>query len=538
MRRTRSGARSRFWPYGAPEFTVPLDELFVFNVLFGLVPLVVGTIAFATMGMDAVEATFDHSDAIHRLADREPHVLGTVRGSGRIRSDDGQAVCVVVHQKDRGKSGWREDFRAIAPRDARVVMDSGETFQLDTVGIDITPILLEEGLDAPWRAAVHGIPAGGRIKTACLRSDRVFVDGCFHEGSGIGACGERSALIVPGDGTAQPVIDGRAAWLAGRASLLAAAALLVLAYGWVVVRGRPLADALLRWSAFRVEGWSGRVIAAFGLAPALVYGGGLLLRWVWPAGFIVDRSGYLFVLATVCGAAIVGHLALRRRQALAAATQPVRDAATVALRDARGEPVEVAARVADDAPEIVGPLSGKPRAFAGLRVIGIRKASHNHESYAVGDRAQPKEIPIEDPSGTGWLDLGSAEVDLRAVRQVVRPRAARRGRFRDLLESFGIAGSYDTFVIEERYLERGERIYVLGAVQRLEAARVQSHYRNGQAAPVIGGTADKKLIVWAGTERSLLRSLWLERRYLDLVLGGAVALAGLVVGAAAYYASL
>jgi len=91
MRATRSFARSRFWPFGAPEFTVPLSEILVFNLLFGFLPLVVGTVGFAVLARDAVVAALDPDDQIHRLARPSPGG-DIVRFTGRLSSATG-SVC-------------------------------------------------------------------------------------------------------------------------------------------------------------------------------------------------------------------------------------------------------------------------------------------------------------------------------------------------------------------------------------------------------------------------------------------------------------
>lgn len=62
-------------------------------------------------------------------------------------------------------------------------------------------------------------------------------------------------------------------------------------------------------------------------------------------------------------------------------------------------------------------------------------------------------------------------------------------------------------------------------------------YRAASIAPVVGGSPRAKLIVHAGTERSLLRSIGVERRYLGVLLGMVASVGIAVLAAAGYFIS-
>jgi hypothetical protein len=69
------------------------------------------------------------------------------------------------------------------------------------------------------------------------------------------------------------------------------------------------------------------------------------------------------------------------------------------------------------------------------------------------------------------------------------------------------------YVLEERFLSPGEPVHVIGRVLRFEPG-------NGPDGriPVIGGTAAEPLVIHAGTRRTLLRGLSVERAFLTAAL--------------------
>src|SRR6185503_12179003 len=95
----------------------------------------------------------------------------------------------------------------------------------------------------------------------------------------------------------------------------------------------------------------------------------------------------------------------------------------------------------------------------------------NYQSAAERSQDGPLLVPIRTPSGEALLDLTHAAVDLRALRQIARRRALRRGDFKHILVD---GPAYDgLYVLEERYLDPGEAIYVAGQVQRMEASTAE-----------------------------------------------------------------
>ena len=123
----------------------------------------------------------------------------------------------------------------------------------------------------------------------------------------------------------------------------------------------------------------------------------------------------------------------------------------------------------------------------------------------------------------GW----SAAVDLRAVRERTRGRSMRADR------ASLVGGAPDRasiYLFEERWLEPGESIHVIGRVRRFEAAP-------GGAIPVIGGVPGDLAIVHAGSRRSLLRNLAIERGYLAAAIPLCLALSATVAALAGYLAS-
>jgi hypothetical protein len=541
MRRTRSGARSRLWPFAAPQYTVALEELVVFNLLFGLVPLFGFAFLFGNLGHEAVTALRDPSDEVHRLRSPTSPQPGIAHISGRLQAEQGDGICFVVHEYDHGKGGWRVRTRHLVGRHPTVVLDDGQQVEVGFASLAFSPALLRKVDDeARWRSILE-LGSGGRVREHCARSgERVFIEGCLVEGAEgrrrVEGC-DGAAVLTTGDGSAQPRIDERAAWFAGRFAMLGIPALMLLTYLWSVVRARPLATALLRWSDYRATPMPKRLLAALAAAPVLLVAALYALAWVDVDWFGIDRYGYAWTAVTLCAAAGLALFVDRRRRALAAACQPIERAPTTALRDARGDLVELDVRVADDAPTSPGPLTGRPRAHHGIRVTRIYKTSTNHESEEVVDRCEPARVPVVDASGDGWLDMTHAEVDLRAMRRVVRESRSFRREYAAALEGATRGTGTKAFVIEERYLEPGERLFVLGAVQRLEPAVHEGGYRAASIAPVVGGSPRAKLIVHAGTERSLLRSIGVERRYLGVLLGMVASVGIAVLAAAGYFIS-
>src|SRR6185503_19014633 len=125
MRSTRSGAPPRFLPYRSPEYWAVRSEFFVFQILFGFVPLLVAIFAFSSCGRAAARELLDPRDPIHRLGkpiDEEEARRGVVRQGGTIAGAD--EVCLLIHQYKA--KNWTEDFRATAGGNATLEFNDGE----------------------------------------------------------------------------------------------------------------------------------------------------------------------------------------------------------------------------------------------------------------------------------------------------------------------------------------------------------------------------------------------------------------------------
>jgi hypothetical protein len=120
------------------------------------------------------------------------------------------------------------------------------------------------------------------------------------------------------------------------------------------------------------------------------------------------------------------------------------------------------------------------------------------------------------------------------VRHIVRNRSAASDPTARFIRA-NPNKPYSSCELEERFLDAGEMLYVLGRVERRAPVAASGSYRSPEDVPIVGGSPDRPLIVHAGTEQSLLRTLRRERLYLDLTLAAFVTVASalvvLVVGA-------
>ena len=258
MRPTRSGAPPRLLPFQGAEFWAVRSELLVFNGLFGLLPILAALAGFSSCGSAAAADLLDPDNPIHRLdepLDRDEQRRGVVRGGGRIAGEP--EVCLVVHEH-KSKS-WAEDWRGTYGGSATVAVEHAAGLPAGTREVQAawSAFRWEPGIpvhettrEAVWRGRFQGIPSYGRVLEGCLpRGGRVFLDGCVGpNGSSktplVRGCGVEAPVLTPGDGTPQPRIDARAAWLAGRVSLLGSALVLLLVCLRRLFAARPLAAAL------------------------------------------------------------------------------------------------------------------------------------------------------------------------------------------------------------------------------------------------------------------------------------------------------
>ena len=499
----------------------------------------VGILALAFCGGGLVTAArglsevLDPGSPMYRLQ----HPTGTSTTAGPLRNTvrleasrgDRPPICRVVHEHYvSGKNGgWRLDasWSRSAGTSAPYRIRPGEPVVFDP--LDMLVVAPDQ---EPWfRSVLASVPYGGRLRAHCVASgETVFVEGCLDGYGNLSGCGGSPLTVTTGDGTAQPRIDAHASAVAGRLAFGASALVMVLAYLWYVVRARPLADALLRRAGPvpPFAAWP-QVVAVAALAAFAVVAQGAVV-WSAAAGSAASRGRPGYVFATIlCAVTAVLALAVRhRRQNLDRAMAPVREAETVPLRDARGGVVELAVRVRDDGAPVTGLLDAKPHAWVELRVEETCARGRQQVTRLVARRFWPALIPVSDASGDGLLDPSHAELDLRSTVKTVKHSSGSALAVALTQSPIGPLRPTDGhlhWTVEQSVLDPGEGLYVLGQCRRVEDPKAAGSYRMDSTMAAVGGTASERIIVHAGNERSLLRSIGLERSYLDLL---AAALAG------------
>jgi len=451
--------------------------------------------------------------------------VGPLRSTARLEATRGDRppICRVVHEHYvSGKNGgwrldgtWSRSVGASTPYRIR----PGEPVVFDPLD------MLVVGPDQePWfRSVLANVPYGGRLRAHCVaHGETVFVEGCLDGHGDLSSCGASPLTITTGDGTAQPRIDAHASAIAGRLAYGASALVMVLAYLWYVLRARPLADALLRRAGPvpPFAAWP-QVIAVAALAASAVVVQGAVV-WSAAAGSAASRGRPGYVFATlVCAASAVLALAVRhRRQNLDRAMAPVKEAETVPLREARGGVVELAVRVRDDGAPVTALLDAKPHAWVELRVEETCTRGRQQVTRLVARRYWPALIPVSDASGDGLLDPAHAELDLRSTVKTVKHgsgSALAVALARSPIGPLRPTDGHLHWTVEQSVLDPGEALYVLGQCRRIEDPKAAGSYRMVSTMAAVGGTEADRIIVHAGNERSLLRSIGLERSYLDLL---------------------
>lgn len=314
-----------------------------------------------------------------------------------------------------------------------------------------------------------------------------------------------------------------AASRAGRVSLLGFAAVLGLICLWRLVAARPFTAALtqrLRQPLVPTFAPRARLLVLATPLPVLA---GL---WCAEHLFAVEgaygsRRGWeLAHLAGLC-CMVVAVGMWDRRVALGASMGLVEAIARPPLDRARdGEALGVDATVSPEAPLVTAPLDHALHAHWVVSVTRVFKSGQNYSSQRERDSEGPVIVPIRGDGGTALLDLTHVVADLRAVRRVASPREIGAGKHRSIVGPAPVAKS--SYVLEERFLDRGEAIHVIGRVVRFDGS-------GGGSVPVIGGTAAEPVIVHAGSRRSLLHGLSIERRF---VTAGAALCAALTLAVA------
>jgi hypothetical protein len=205
------------------------------------------------------------------------------------------------------------------------------------------------------------------------------------------------------------------------------------------------------------------------------------------------------------GGLVAAGLMLERARVLTGALRLVRKGRAPALDRAReDQPIAIDASVDPEAPVTRAPLTGKTRAYWSVAVTRIFRSGKNWSSEPAPSVDGPLVVPLVGDGGKARVDLTHVAPDVRAVRRVAHPSALRK-RYQDIVSAPVPESSY---VLEERYLHRGERVHVIGRVVRFD------ELPDGTRVPVIGGTAAEPVILHAGSRRTLLRGIAVERGFL------------------------
>lgn len=530
----RSGFGSRFL-VGQRGTSPWIAALLTLLLLVVALPLGAAAGVYAERGL---REALDPDSPMHRLQPGAgSRAGGRVRASLPVRAVDGNEppLCEVVHEHYvSGKNGgWRRD--ASWSRSAGAVVGANVTVAPEEpVRFDPLDMIVANDEREVWlRTVLRDVPSGGRLRAHCVSSgETVFLEGCSLTGEQLAGCGSDALTITTGDGTAQPRIDAHASTVAGQLAGGALALVAVLGYLWYAVRSRPLAEALLRRAGPvpTFDRWP-QVFGVVGVAALCALGQGVMV-WTANAGDALSRGrpGYLVGLLACAVAGVLAVVVRYRRKNLDLAMAPVLAAPTVPLGQARGGVVEVVVTVRGDARPVQGVFDGAPHAWVDVRVDEVVQSGKSQVTQRHKRECWPARVPVADESGDGWLDLTHAELDLRSrvttFKQGGRPPLAA-ALANSPVGALRAGGLHVRWIVEESVLDPGERLYVLGQCKRIEDPKPAGSYRADATVPVVGGSADARLVVHAGTERTLLRSMGLERGYLDLLTG---ALATVAVG--------
>jgi hypothetical protein len=453
------------------------------------------------------------------------YTVGPFRSTAQLQATSGDRppICHVVHEHYvSGKNGgWRLDAtwsRSVGTSTPYRIRPG------EPVVFDPLDMLVVAPDQEPWfRTVLSDVPYGGRLRAHCVASgETVFVEGCLDGYAYLAGCGGSPLTVTTGDGTAQPRIDAHASAIAGRLAFGAAALVAVLAYLWYVMRARPLAGALLRraGAAPAFAAWP-QVIAIATLTAFTALAQGVVV-WSAAAGSAASRGrpGYVFATLVCAASAVLALVVRHRRQNLDRAMAPVREAETVPLREARGGVVELAVSVRDGGAPVTGVLDSKPHAWVELRVEETCVRGKQQVTRRAARSFWPALIPVTDASGDGLLDPTHAELDLRSTVKSVKHgggSALAMALAQSPIGPLRPTEGHLHWTVEQSALDPGETLYVLGQCRRIEDPKAAGSYRMDSTMAAVGGTEADRIIVHAGNERSLLRSIGLERSYLDLL---------------------
>lgn len=538
--RSRSGAAPRFLIFAGPYDSL-IGKLLPNAAFYGLFLAAVVLLA-ALGGKEMVSLSRpDHPiRALNRPVTVQEARAGIVRTTGRVvarQRSDIPPICVVVHQwYQSGKNGgWREDWRQVVGRGADFITSDGKKLTLFTESISFAPQELVSSKHTPEYNRLRDFGTGRFLEQCIDDGEKVFVDGCATGDTLIPCSPAGVVVITTGDGSPQRRIDEAAAVTMTRVGWLGVASWLVLLWVARLVKARPLASSLIdRFSVPAPKrAWiAGSLIAA----AALVFVLGLAFGGcdAPPRSDLgVSRAGHGVGVVMLAVFAITLIVVMQRRRGLADAVRPILAHQTVPLALAGGALVELAVRVHPHAQVQPGPLSGEPRAWWALVVDEEFSKGKSTETRRVQESASQPGVPVIDESGEGMLELPDAKLDVRAVGMSVRAVTWGQDaeRIRRILSGLPKADRHVRFIVEERFVEPGESLYVLGHVERVHAAQARAGYRQAPTSAVIRATGESKLFVHAGSERSLLSGIRLEEALASAMVWMMGGLAVLMAGA-------
>lgn len=445
--------------------------------------------------------------------------------------------CVVIHEHYvSGKNGgWREDDRWTFETDSRVTLPEGGEAMLGVHRAHVVEpqwVRVSPEHEREWRGRAPSLAYGGRLRETCAEPEApVWVDGCLSAPrapvSGdppvvLGDCGAQRLELTLGASAPQRARDAFAHDVLARVTRILAAALVVL-LSLSAVRSRASLStraALLKFTPQR----SRRRYRVAGFAMLLVACVYAVLSWVaYSASDGVSRQAYWLGFLGVAGVCFVLEEFRAQGAALRRALAPVLRLPTVPLMQASGNRVEVAVRVARDAPVHTGRLSGKPRAWSSLEIVARWNEGKVARSQVLCDQRAPQEgIPVEDESGRGVLELQRGSLDVRVVECTVR--ASRAPDWVKALVPSALSLPDATLVLREHYLEPGEELYLLGHVVQ-EVSPGEVGYRSEAHRPRFSAKNAEELLVYAGNEGGLRRTAQWELTYGALRAGGIALLA-------------
>jgi hypothetical protein len=520
----RTGARYRF---RVPTPGSSLAASYLINAFVALfaVAMLLGAAAFGitTLG----EATAQ--EGVLRRLTRSPSSDDIARGRnwGRavLRTADHRPVCYIEHQHYvSGKNGgWRTDGLDWVGQEPTLELGTA-TYGLNLRAVTFDPLEPRVTDDASRQRSLVRFDPGGRLRDQCLDDGApVFADVCFSRHGHTIACSatERTTLTLGGGLPTARIRTHASDAASGLAFTTLAFALLAL-YGWRAARAGAIVDTLAAWSPLsppaRGSFWRG-------LAGATV---AALAGWIALAAAPTRTPHYVggYAFATVVLAAIAAGLvwAFDRRLTLTRALAPVDAAETMRLAHVGPGHAELVARVKADAPTVSFP-GLPPCAFVRVVVKRFIHRGRQQSSELLRAAGWPARVPIEDASGEGLLELSSATLDLRACFFRATGADARELLAQLSATPFGRAsldrGPTDNLEVEVSYLEPGESVYLLGGVRRVLDPRADASYRALETRPVVADDQGR-LVVHAGHEGTLVRSLRRERGYL-LAAGGLLA---------------